>query len=294
MSGEDRASPDVAIQRARALKLTGQDTTAGNLLAEIEKNAGKDPSLAFSVAMVMVEWRRYADAEQAFVRALDRDPTNFDILYNLGLAAQHAGHMERAAQVYRVALRQRPNNTDCLFNLASIYMQTGHEDDAVIPLMQAHNAAPGRTDILLALAQTSQDLGFYADAVTALNQYLKFEPQDDVARRERGFCLIRSTSLDEGLKDLCWYAQKHPKDARGLYELAIGETVHEPHKALQDLDRAVSLDPKFSAARYVRGVLYFRLGKTHESIADLERVLKTDPDDFRSLDVLGQDYVSLG
>jgi len=294
LSREDRSAPDVAIQRARALKLTGQAKAASDLLAEAEKSAGKDTNLVFSVGMVLVEWEKYAEAEQAFSRVLDTDPTNFDVLYNLGLAAQHAGHLERAVQVYQVALRQRPNDADCLFNLASILMQTNRADEAMVPLMQAHKAAPQRADILLALAQTSQDLGFYADAVTAIDEYLKLKPQDDVARRERGFCMIRSTSVDKGLVDLRWYAEKHPKDARGMYELAIAETVREPEKALETLNRAVSLDPKFSAARYARGVLYYRMGKTDQSIADLEQVLKKSPDDLRSLDALGQDYMRMG
>jgi tetratricopeptide (TPR) repeat protein len=79
-----------------------------------------------------------------------------------------------------------------------------------------------------------------------------------------------------------------------MYELAIAETVREPEKALETLNRAVGLDPKFSAARYARGVLYYRLGKTDQSIADLEEVLKKNPDDLRSLDALGQDYMRMG
>jgi tetratricopeptide (TPR) repeat protein len=290
----DQASPPVAILRARALKSAGQDTAAGNLLAEGEKNAGNDPGIAFSIGMVFVDWQHFAEAENAFTRALDADPTNFDILYNLGLAAQHAGHLPRALEVYRVALRQRPNDADCLFNLASIYTQTGHADEAIVPLMQAHNAAPERADILLALAQNSQDLAFYGDAATSLDQYLKLKPHDDIARRERGFCLIRSTSLDKGLEDLRWYGAKHPKDARGSYELAIAETVREQDKALQHLDQALTLDPKFNAARYARAVLYYQKGRTEESIADLRLVLATKPDDFRALDSLGQDYMRLG
>jgi tetratricopeptide (TPR) repeat protein len=290
LSREDGASPEVAVQRARALKLTGQAKAAGDLLAEVEKNSGKDPAIAFSIGMVLAEWQRYAEAEQAFSRVLDTDPTNFDILYNLGLAAQHAGHLERAVQLYQVALRQRPDDADCLFNLASIYVQTGHSDEAVVPLMQAHKAAPERTDILLALAQTSQDLDFYADAVTAIDEYLKMKPQDDVAR---GFCLIRSTSLDKGLEDLRWYVQKHPKDARGLYELGIGETVREPDKALEHFSEAIAIDPQFNAARLARAALYYQDGKAQESVADLELVLKTDPNDFRALDALGQDYMHL-
>jgi len=224
---------------------------------------------------------------------LNADPANFDVLYNLGLAAQHAGHLGRAQEVYKVALKQRPNDPDCLFNLAGIYTQTGHPDEAIVPLMQAHKAAPERADILFAMAQTSQELGFYADAATAIDQYLKLKPNDDIARRERGFCLIRSAKLDRGLEDLRWYAQKHPNDARGFYELGIAETVREPDRALQHFDRALVIDPRFNAARYARGVLYYQRGKAEESVADLKLVVTRDPRDFRSLDALGQDYMRL-
>ncbi len=294
LSPDDQASPGVAILRAQALDLSGQNKAAGELLSQIEQSAGRDPRVSFSLGMAYVEGKHYAEAENAFTRALDADPTNFDILYNLALAAQHAGHLERAVSVYQVVLKQRPHDADCLFNLASIYTQTGHSDEAIVPLMEAHKAAPQRTDILLALAQTSQDLDFYADAVTAIDEYLKLKPQDDIARRERGFCLIRSAQLDKGLEDLRWYVQKHPKDARGLYELAIGETVREADKALVHLDQAVKLDPNFNAARYARAVLYYQMGRTQESVADLQRVLGTAPDDFRALDTLGQDYLRLG
>src|SRR5271157_1472152 len=290
---ESLASPPVAILRAQATKLTGQDKAAENLLAEVESKAGNDPGVAFSLGMTFADWKRYAEAENAFTRALDADPTNFDILYNLGLAAQHAGHTTRALGVYRVALQQRPNDPDCLFNLAGIYMQTGHEDEAIMPLVQAHNAAPERPEILFALAQASQDIGFYGDAATAIDQYLKLRPHDDIARRERGFCLIRSKSLDQGLEDLRWYTQKHPKDARGLYELSIGETVSVPDQALQHLNQALAIDPKFNAARFARAVLYYEKGRTEDSITDLKLVLSKEPDDFRSLDVLGQDYTRL-
>ncbi len=291
---EDRVAPPVAILRAQAMKLSGQEKAAESLLADVEKNAGNDHRVAFSIGMTLADWQHYAAAQNAFTRALDADPTNFDILYNLGLAAQHAGHLERAQEVYRVALKQRPNDADCLFNLAALYTQTGHADEAIVPLIQAHKAAPQRPEILLALAQTSQDLGFYGDAATALDQYLRLKPNDDVARRERGFCLIRSTGLDQGLEDLRWFAQKHPKDARGLYELAIAETVREPDKALQHLDQALAVDPKLKAARQVRAVLYYQKGRTEESVADLKLVLAAEPDDFRALDSLGQDYTRLG
>ena len=290
---ENQDSAPVAILRARAMKLAGQEQAAGKLLSEVQSKAGSDPSVAFSVGMAFAEWQRYSDAENAFTRALDADPTNFDILYNLGLAAQHAGHTARALEVYRAALQQHPNDPDCLYNVGTIDIQSGHSDEAVMPLMQASKAAPDRADILFALAQASQDIGFYGDAATAIDQYLKLKPHDDVARRERGFCLIRSTSLDRGLLDLRWYNQKHPRDARGLYELAIAETVRMPDEALKHLDQAVAIDPKFGAPRFARAVLYYEKGRTDDSIADLKLVLAKEPDNFRALDSLGLDYTRL-
>lgn len=291
LAPDDLASPPVAILRAQALELSGQKKAAEELLNEVEKAAGGDPRVTFSIGMAYVDGKRYEEAEKAFTRALDAAPTNFDILYNLGLAAQHAGHLPRALEVYRVALQQRPNDADCLFNLATVYTQTGHSDEAIVPLIQAHNAAPERADILLALAQTSQDLGFYADAVTAIDKYLKLKPHDDIARRERGFCLIRSAKLDEGIADLRWYLQKHPRDARGLYELAIGETVRESAQALEHLSQALTIDPTLNAARFARAVLYYQNGQTEQSVADLQRVLTTSPNDARALDALGQGYL---
>jgi tetratricopeptide (TPR) repeat protein len=290
---EVQATPPARLLRAQALKLTGEPSRAETLLNEVLSQSGRDPRVAYSVGMVFVTWKSYAAAEEAFSVALQSAPEDFEVLYNLGLAAQHAGHLPRALEVYRIALQQHPNEADCLFNLATIYTQTGHAAEAIVPLMQAHNAAPGRPDILLTLAQSSKDIGFYADAATALDLYLKLQPHDDVARRERGFCLINSSSLDQGLEDLRWYTQKHPKDALGLYELAIAEAAREPDKVAQLLDQALAINPKLNAARHARALLYYRKGRTEESISDLKLVLSTEPDDFRSLDALGQDYMRL-
>ncbi|MGA3168508.1 MAG: tetratricopeptide repeat protein [Terriglobia bacterium] len=290
---QDQATPAVAMLHAQALHLTGQAQAAQELLEGVERKGGEDSRLPFSVGMIYADWKLFDAAEKSFARALEMAPTNFDILYNLGLAAQRAGHLDRAQEVYAIALKHQPNDADCLYNLANLYTAKGHADDAIIPLLQAHNAAPERTDILYALAMASEDIGFYADAASAIDEYLKLKPHEDVARRERGFCLARTAKLEEALVDLRWYVQKYPKDARGLYELAIAETVREPDKALEHLNRALAVDPKFNAARYARAVLAYQLGKTAESVEDLKIVVAKEPDDYRALDALGVDYTRL-
>ena len=293
LSLDEQSTLPVGILRAQALKLNNQAEAAEQLLLNIEKRAGSDPRIAFSIGMVYVKWERYADAEAAFTRALDADPANFDILFNLGLAARRAEHLDRAQSVFQIALQQRPNDPDCLLNLANVFSAKGRSDQAVILLLQAHNTAPKRPDILYALALASQEMGFYADASTAIEKYLQLNPHDDIARRERGFCYVRSAKLDLGLRDILWYVQKYPKDPRGLYELAIAETVRERDKALEHLNQALELDPNLTAARYARAILYYQNGRFKDSVEELKLVLKAEPKNFRAWDALGQDDMRL-
>jgi tetratricopeptide (TPR) repeat protein len=285
--------PSAQLLRAQALHLTGQQPAAEALLEQTESQAGNDPRTAFSVGMVFVKWERYEAAERAFSSALQFDPTSFEILYNLGLAALHAHHFERAVEVFEIALKQKPDDVDTLYDLARTYAGKGSEDHAIILLVQAQGLAPARADILLFLAQTASSLGYSADAAGTLDRYLKLRPDDDVARRERGFALAHTARLNDALEDLRWYVRKHPKNARGLYELGVTETVRERDKALAHLTEAVALDPDLTAARYARAILNSQEGRTNESIADLKIVIQRDPKDYRALDALGKDYLAL-
>lgn len=289
-----RSELPVELLRAQALGLAGRRAAAETLIQSIEKQAAGDPHIWFSAGMILAGFERYKEAEEAFSRALDASPSNFDILYNLGLAAARAGDLERALRIFETALNQRPEDVDCLYNLARIYSE-GHQDDqAVALLVKAQQLAPRRPDIAMSLAQVSDKLGYYADAATAYNQYLRLRPGDDIARRERGFALARSAQIESGLVDLRWYAQKHPKDARGLYELGIAETARERSRALEHLNQAVALDPRFGAARYARAVLLYQAGQPAAALSDLEEAQKLDSNDASVLDELGQIDMALG
>jgi tetratricopeptide (TPR) repeat protein len=273
--------------------LAGRREQAEALLQSVEKQAGDDPHISFSAGMILVGWERYGEAEQAFSRALNSDPANFDILYNLGLAATRAGHLDRAFEVFQTALQQRPNDPDCLYSLARVYSDRGQNDQAVVLLLKAQQLAPTRPDVVLFLARASEDLGYYADAAIAYDQLFQLRPNDDVARRERGFALARGAQFEQGLDDLRWYVKRHPKDVHGLYELGVAETIKERTKALGHLNLAVALDPKFNAAHFARAVLLYQDGKASEAIPDLTEVINSDPNDYRALDQLGEVEVTL-
>jgi len=290
---EEQNATALRLLRAQALQLSGQPEAGVSLLTQLEQQAQSDPRTTYSIGMIFADWKRFEDAERAFSRALQAAPSNPDVLYNLGLAAMRNGRFDRARQVFELVLKQRPEDADCLQNLARTYAETGQQDQAIILLVQAEKLAPDRPDILMFLAHMAEEMSFFGDAAIAYDKYLKLRPHEDVIRRERGFALARSAKIQEGLKDLRWYVEKYPKDARGWYELGVAETVQEREKALESLNKAIQLDPKLHTARFARAVLLSRAGRPAEALEELKVVLANNPKDSHALDALGQAQLQL-
>jgi tetratricopeptide (TPR) repeat protein len=279
------------LLRARALALTGQCSAATNILSGLEARADAGPSLFFSTGMAFTDCKQYEHAESAFSRALDADPRDFAVLYNLGLAALGAGHAARATTVLETARNVHPNDVDCLYALSQANLKQERPLDAARLLTQAQKLAPDRADVLLLLAQVSYHLEFYEDAAAAYTRYLERKPNDDAARRERGMALACANQPASALADLEWYVRKHPSDAMGFYELGVAEHFADRGKAFRALDRALALDPSMVQAHYTRAVLNIEDEKPAAAIEDLRLVLARDPANYRVLVHLGQAYL---
>lgn len=293
LSSEEQSSPGVRLLRAQALYRAGQEKEAQDLVAGLEPSASGDSRLAFSLAMVLVDWKRFEEAERLFSAALLAAPSDVTILYNLGLAATRAGHLDRAREVFETALRQQPGNVDCLYGLATVHAQTENGYEAAALLLKAQRLAPERPEIPLFLARLSEKMGLAGDAAIAYDAYLRLRPDDGQARRDRGFALARSGNVREGLKDLQWYVEKHPADARGLYALGLAETAGDRAKALRHLDEAIRIDGAMLEARYARAVLKLQALAPEDAVRDLELCLKRNPGDEQALGQLGHAYLLL-
>ena len=123
LGDKDGGNPVVLELRARALSLAGQCSDAAEVVKQLEGQPAGDWRIHFSAGAVYAGCKFYDQAEASFSRALDADPRNFDILYNLGLAALNAGHFDRAASVFETALNERPEEVDCLYQLSHAYLR---------------------------------------------------------------------------------------------------------------------------------------------------------------------------
>ncbi|MBZ5564999.1 MAG: tetratricopeptide repeat protein [Acidobacteriia bacterium] len=286
-----QGQPVAQLLKAQALVLMGKCKSAMPVLSALEEKTAQDPDFSFSIGLGYAQCQQYDRAEKSFSEALRADPSNFDVLYNLGVAARRAGHLERAQQVFEAALRSRPEDVDALYASGDLLIATKDFLTASAVLYRAARLAPDRADVLLLLAHATEELGYYEDTASTLEKYLKLRPADEVARRELGFSLILEGRFEEGLPKLRQFVLRHPQDARGQYELGVGEATDSPGKALAHLDEALKLNPTMAEARFTRAALNFRNNRLDQSLADFEALRKIDPNNPRILDWQAQIYL---
>jgi len=210
-----------------------------------------------------------------------------DRVMALELNGNHAGALEAEAPL------QKTGNADALYSLAYAWDTLGRPIETLRVLARAAELEPARPDIQKSFATSAANLGQYGPALAAWDRYVKLAPADDIARRERGFAALHVNQREAGIAELRWYIGRHPDDADGWYELAIGESSLDPTAGMPDFNRAIQLKPDFAAALSSRGALHYRDGKPEEALPDLERAVKIDPANAMAQYRLGQVYQAL-
>src|SRR5258708_4489416 len=72
----------------------------------------------------------YSEARETFQAALALQPTDSNLLYNLGQCQDHLGQPEKAEQSYRECLRQSANQADALHALAALLVREQRRGEA--------------------------------------------------------------------------------------------------------------------------------------------------------------------
>ena len=289
--------PDIAIVKLAALDLTGQHDQANALFTQISNATQNDARTSEAAAQMLSKAGQFEQAETFLTHALAVEPSNFQIMYSLGVAASQAGHNDRAKTVLEAALRQKPQDVNTLYALAVVEDAMSQPDAAIRLLAEAARLDPARADVQKLTAITARNLKADEDSVAAWDRYLKLVPDDDEAKRERAFAKARLALLDEALPELQGYVTRHPKDAMGFYELGMAQSVDDPAKAIESLNRAVVLNPDLVVARAGRGTLLYTQDQPEAAVTDLQFALSKipagAPERGPILDRLGQALVAL-
>ena len=250
-----RDAPEAAVPRLIALDRSGAAQAAEALFTRISNATQNDAKLSSSIGWTLAKEEQFVQAETFLTHALAGDPSDFQLLYDLGVVGLYARHYDRAREVLEKAVSEQPRNADALYSLAFVYSSLKQPESALRLLAEAAKIAPQRADVQRLIAVTTGELQANEDSAAAWDRYAALAPNDDTARRERGFARTHMRQFDTGLADLEWYIKRHPDDPVGYYELGLAQSMNDPTKGLSSLDKALQLKPDFVEARSARGAL---------------------------------------
>lgn len=189
----------------------------------VEINPG-DAGLRFQLGTAYGRQGRAPDARAAYESAIEHAPQHADALNNLGVLHFQAWRNAEAEDCYRRALVAQPGHVHARANLGNLLLRLGRFDDAVSAFEGALALRPGMEEALNGLALVLNERGHLDRAETVLREAIALHPTSMRCLANLGNVLQRLGRLDE---------------ARGFYDCALAL---EDHPALR-IKRALMLSP---------------------------------------------------
>jgi beta-lactamase regulating signal transducer with metallopeptidase domain/tetratricopeptide (TPR) repeat protein len=126
--------------------------------------------------------RKLPEAEEAFKKAVSKDPTNANAWNGLGWAQQNQGKPLNAKASFEKCLEIQPKHAAALNGLGWIAKAQGKTDEAIAHWEKAIEAAPNATAALNGLATTYMELKQFDKAAKYYKMWLKVEPDNTDAK----------------------------------------------------------------------------------------------------------------
>jgi tetratricopeptide (TPR) repeat protein len=259
--------------------LSGEATQEGNY-AKAEHYLGlalqEDRRCVFAYANLSVLYGvlgRQEEALQAILQALECDPHNAVVLFNVGSTFMRMGNYQQAAAYLKRAVLEDPNYSLAAFNLAMCYDISGQLDDALLWYQRAAELDPSDPDPVYNIAEIHFRKGALVSAEGLCLRSLHMF--DDLFR---GTQVMPYMPIGESLPREEVLAEIAYKKASAYYLLALIQANQgRLAPALQAIRAATEIHPHKAKWFLLMGQICHRLGYYQEAQAALTRARRIDP-----------------
>jgi tetratricopeptide (TPR) repeat protein len=206
-----------------------------------------------------------------YEKYLAAHPDTFVALANLGAAYAKVGRYTDAIARYKSALKLRPSSPQVEMNLALAWYKIGEAENAAPIFEKVHHQAPDQLQATLLLADCWLAMGKNKQVVELLDPVAIRLPDDLGVTYVLGTALVREKILRNGDS-----AEAH---------LLLGTTKlngSDFSGALEDLKKAVALNPKLPDLYSFYGVALMRTGDTKGAAEAFRTELAANSNDFTS------------
>ena len=236
----------------------------------------------FALGTLLESERKLGQAEEQFHLAVKIDPHFTSGAIKLSQVLINEGKPEAAVGCLEDAVKQTPPDQieSVQAALGMAYAENGEIERALTTLRNLVTSHPDSADAHFDLGTLYGQSKDEEAAVTEFHEALRLDAGMDAARLALGRVLISAHKYSDAVPVLLEYTHRQPKDAQGLYALALAyQGLNQTDTAVNALQRASVLDPKDLAIRFQLGMLLTNTGKTDAAIQQFEAAERINPSD---------------
>lgn len=215
-------------------------------LAAALAGCGPPGSHALLKGKQLLDQGDYADAADEFKSATEIMTTNAAAWNYLGVAEQHAGQMEEAANAYQRALELDRDLTEAHYNLGCLWMEENRPDDAVSEFTAYTLRRVNEPDGWLKLGLAQLRAGDILPAEKSFSTALYLNPNNATALNGLGLARMKRGRPEEAQRFFQAAVQTHPDYAPAILNLATveHEYFHNDRFALDEYRAYLALNPR--------------------------------------------------
>jgi protein O-GlcNAc transferase len=230
----------------------------------------------------------WATAARILAQALDRQPSNPDLLFHLAVVRRREGRVGEALDLLTRARKSAPGRADIHYVIGNCLAALDRLEDASASYRQALAASPAFPDAANNLGVVLARLGRPDEAVAAYRRALSLKPGFGGAHHNLAKVLAQLQRHDEAIRHYRDAIAIDPANAALHFDLATSHAALEQWEAaLLCYERAVASDPGHAVAHHDRGVALQKVARLDAAIASYRRALAITPDHPVFLNDLG-------
>lgn len=218
----------------------------------------------------------YKCAEEQYTKLAEKEQIQrFQSEYydKLGTSQRRLGKTAQAFKSYDSALKSNPKSVSVYENLASLNNQKGSKTKALEYINTAITLEPESANLYLLRSKIYDNLGKKDLAQKDLQYVLSIAPDNIFARTGLANLKKRNGDLEGALKDYNQLISEKPESllysGRGDIYLKMKKT----KEALADVNKSISVDPKFAQAYVTKAQILFDTAKPKEACTNLDKAV---------------------
>jgi tetratricopeptide (TPR) repeat protein/S1-C subfamily serine protease len=290
------SAQQIAVTSTKPISLSqlqNVDISNAILKVGISKDNAK-PSIWIERGNQLLRLGRYVDAEQAFERAIQLNPTFVHLAwYGKGNALKGQDRSQESIRAFEASLLKQPSYTPALYALSVIYRELKDYEKALVVINKAIQFAPKNANLYSEKSGVLSDLKHYQESLLAINRAIALSPRA-AFYSNRGLTYKALKDYSKAIADYDKAIAINPELTEAYNNRGITyKALKDYPKAIADYTKAIAINPELALAYINRGNIYNVLKEYPKAIANFDKAIAINPELALAYNNRGNTYTDL-